>query len=105
MFIVTARYAEGNEGSQILAMFDNLVDAQQLMAKYAEQANFEIVEIQELKKNVTLADLNKIVPIKTADGDDFIEVDGVEHECQGEYFHACGLGSKTIESKELNGYH
>lgn len=103
-YIVTTRYAEGDEGSKILGIYDTESEAREILEGYKENAKNEILEIQYLENNLKLEDIQKVRKFRTPQGDNFIKADGGEYETQGEYYSDMRLTSTEIFSEEVNRY-
>jgi hypothetical protein len=101
-YVATVRYAEGGEGSKILGIYSTEEEAMEILRLYKRNADFEILEIQHVTKNLKPSDLLAIKPFRTPDGDNFVKVYGEEFESQGEYFHHKKVISQEVFHEEVN---
>lgn len=108
-YVVTAR-SEGHSGYTILGIYSTEKEAIEILELYRKKCSFEILEIQNVTRNMQKEDLLAIKS-KNKDGEDFVVVDvvvingvvkSVEYESQYNYLHNAELLSKTVFSEEID---
>lgn len=101
-YIATVRYAEGEEGSQILGIYSTKEEAIEILTLYKRNASFEILEIQHFTKNLNREELLAIKPFITKNNDEFIKVNNNVYESQCDYLNNNNIGSKLLFHETVN---
>lgn len=92
-----------NYGSNILGIYDTFEEAKEIIDMYALNCSITtILEIQRVKKNIKIENLEKIKPYTNSDGDNFIKVGRTIYENQEEYFLKNNYLSKTFYDIQIN---